>query len=303
MYAARLQRPAPYVDKTVYVNWNALMISAYLQASSVLGLDQAREFALKSLDRVLTEAWDGQKGLKHVIAYSDPEARHRETEGLLDDYAFLGIAALDAFEVTGEMRCFEAAKRLSDYMIEHFYDEQAGGFFDAPKFTSVNGVLGALSAQRKPFQDSPTPSGNSSAAVLLLRMHALTNDSVYRDRAQRTLQIFAGLAEQVGIFAGTYGIAAVHLFRPHTQVIVIGGDQDALRLYAAAIAPFALNKSVIRVNSAHQELPPALAATVANLPAAKGAKPVALVCSSFVCQPPISDPDQLVTTLQEVLNR
>src|SRR3954471_11623747 len=102
MYAARLKRPTPYVDKTVYVNWNALLISAYLQASTVLGLDSAREFALKSFDRILNEAWDPKHGLKHVIAYSDPNAEHRETFGLLDDYAFVGIAALDAFEVTGE---------------------------------------------------------------------------------------------------------------------------------------------------------------------------------------------------------
>ena len=66
-----------------------------------------------------------------MIAYSDPKAKHRETAGLLDDYAFVGIAALDAFEVTGDFKYFEAAKQIADYMIEHFYDDEAGGFFDA----------------------------------------------------------------------------------------------------------------------------------------------------------------------------
>jgi uncharacterized protein YyaL (SSP411 family) len=303
MYAARLKRPTPYVDRTVYVNWNALMISAYLRASAVLGLDGAQKFALQSLDRILKEAWDSRKGLRHVIAYSDPKAQPRETEGLLDDYAFAGIAALDAFEVTGEMRYFEAARSISDHMIEQFFDEQAGGFFDAPKFASADGLLGALSAQRKPFQDSPTPSGNSTAAVLLLRMHAFTNEDAYRERAQQTLQVFAGLAEQVGIFAGTYGIAAEHLLRPHTQVAVIGNDQAALHLYAAAVAPFALNKSVIRIGSASQQLPPALAQTVPKLPAVRAGKSVAVICSNFTCLPPISDPDHLGTTLQEVLTK
>jgi uncharacterized protein YyaL (SSP411 family) len=185
-------------------------------------------------------------------------------------------------------------------MVEHFYDEQAGGFFDA---ASSNGALGALSTQRKPFQDSPTPSGNSSAAVLLLRMHGLTNDSRYRERAGKTLQIFAGLAEQVGIFAGTYGIAAVHYFHPHTQVVVIGNDETAKHLYAAAVAPFALNKSVIRLSSAGQQLPPALAETVPSLPGVKEGKSVAVICSNSTCLPPINDPDQLGTTLQEVLAR
>jgi uncharacterized protein YyaL (SSP411 family) len=303
MYAARLKRPTPYVDKTVYVNWNALLISAYLQASTVLGLDGARGFALKSLDRVLNEAWYSKQGLKHVIAYSDPNAEHRETAGLLDDYAFVGIAALDAFEVTGEIRYFNAAKTVTDYMIDHFYDQEAGGFFDVPKSSSGDGALGALSAQRKPFQDSPTPSGNSSAVVQLLRMHGYTNDSQYREKAQKTLQVFAGLAEQVGIFAGTYGIAAVHLFRPHTQVVVIGNDQTAQQLYAAAVAPFALNKSVIRLRSAQQTLPPALADIVTNLPAVKQGKSIAVVCSNFTCMPPIGDPDELASSLRETLSR
>jgi uncharacterized protein YyaL (SSP411 family) len=255
------------------------------------------------LDRVLDEAWDPSQGLKHVIAYSDPNAEHRETVGLLDDYAFVGIAALDAFEATGDLKYFDAAKAITDYMVEHFYDEQAGGFFDAPKSATNQSALGALTTHRKPFQDSPTPSGNSSAAVLLLRIHGYTNDSGYRERAETTMQVFAGLAEQVGIFAGTYGIAAVHLFRPHTQVVVIGRDQAAQQLYAAAIAPFALNKAVIRLRSAQQALPPALADTVPNIPAVKEGKSVAVVCSNFSCMPPISDPDELAGSLRELMSR
>src|SRR5262249_26529513 len=73
MYAARLQRPAPFVDKTVYVSWNALCISAYLQAARVLKLDDARRFALRSLDRILAQGWSQPSGLRHVIAYSDPQ--------------------------------------------------------------------------------------------------------------------------------------------------------------------------------------------------------------------------------------
>jgi hypothetical protein len=302
MYAARLKRPTPYVDKTVYVNWNGLCISAYLQAASVLGLNEARAFALKSLDRILGEAWDDQRGLKHVIAYSDPKAAHRDTSGFVDDYAFVGIAALDAFEVTGEGRYFRAARKVTDFLVEHFYDEVEGGFFDAPKSSLNEGALGALTAPRKPFQDSPTPSGNSASAILLLRMHSMTNENSYRNRAEKTLRVFAGLAEQVGIFAGTYGIAAVHLFRPHTQVVVIGNDRTAEELFAAAIAPFALNKSVIRLRTLG-ELPPALAETVPLLPGVKEGKSLAVLCSNFTCMPPIGDPDQLAKTLHETLSR
>jgi uncharacterized protein len=301
MYAARLQRPTPYVDKTVYVNWNALCISAYLQAATVLGMDSARDFALQSLDRILAQAWDDQRGLKHVIAYSDPKANHRDTPGFVDDYAFVGIAALYAFEVTGEIRYFNAARKVTDFLIANFYDEVDGGFFDAAR-SNGDAALGALTAPRKPFQDSPTPSGNSSAAILLLRMHSYTNQDSYREKADRTLQVFSGLAEQVGIFAGTYGIAAVHLFHPHTQIVVIGNDRRADELFASAVAPFALNKSVIRLRSVG-ELPLALNDTVPAIPSVKEGKSVAVVCSNFTCMPPISDPDELAKTLHEILSR
>src|ERR1700730_7673283 len=60
MYAARLKRPTPYVDKTVYVGWNSLCVSAYFEAAKVLNLGDARRFALGSLDRVLAEVWTGE---------------------------------------------------------------------------------------------------------------------------------------------------------------------------------------------------------------------------------------------------
>ncbi|MGE5206377.1 MAG: thioredoxin domain-containing protein, partial [Chlamydiota bacterium] len=106
MYEARLKRPIPYVDKTVYVGWNGLCISAYLEAARVLQLKDARQFALRSLDRVLAEGWSPEKGLKHVIAYSDPQASARDLAGVLDDYAFAAIACLDAYEATADLSYF-----------------------------------------------------------------------------------------------------------------------------------------------------------------------------------------------------
>src|SRR5581483_4598841 len=103
LYAARLKRPTPYIDKTIYVGWNALCISAYLQAASVLGSVEAQHFALRSLDRILSTAWNPERGLAHVVAYSSPEAAHREVPGLLDDYAATTVACLDAYEATSDI--------------------------------------------------------------------------------------------------------------------------------------------------------------------------------------------------------
>jgi uncharacterized protein YyaL (SSP411 family) len=322
MYAARLKRPTPYVDKTVYVNWNALCVSAYLEAGRVLGLEEARRFALRSLDRVLAEAWDNDKGLSHVIAYSEDAAARppsavrgdpqesatapKQVPGLLDDYAFTALACLDAYEATSDLSYFHFAKKIADAMVERFFDATSGGFLDAPA-TAEGGCatqLGALAARRKPFQDAPTPAGNPAAAIALLRIFAYTREPSYQSEAEETLEVFAGLAEQYGMFAGTYGIAGICLSAPHIQVIVVGSDALAERLSAEALAPFALNKAVLRLadsEAAPQNLPPVLAETIPNLPAVKAGETVAVVCSGFTCRPPVSDPKELRRVLREVI--
>jgi len=305
MYAARLKRPTPYIDKTVYVSWNALCISAYLEAAKVLGLDAARQFALRSLDRVLAEGWNPEDGLLHVITYSDAQAERRKIRGLLDDYAFTACACLDAYEATSDLSYFNFARSIVDAMIQRFFDSVSGGFFDTEIVANGNSdSLGVLGIRRKPFQDSPTPAGNPVAAIALLRMHAYTNEPSYRDNAERTLEILAGLAGQYGLFAATYGIAAVHLSRPHTQVVVVGNNEVAQDLYKSAVAPFALNKAVIKLtgleNIVSQNLAPALAETIPHLPALSEKTSAAIICSDFSCQPPIANPKELTESLRRV---
>src|SRR5271167_1824943 len=128
MYAARLLRPTPYVDKTVYAAWNAMCVSAYLEAARVLNLAHARQFALRSLDRLISEGWNAERGMKHVIAYSDPKAERREISGVLDDYAFSVIACLDAYEATADLSYFRFARSIADAMVAAFFDPAEGGF-------------------------------------------------------------------------------------------------------------------------------------------------------------------------------
>jgi uncharacterized protein YyaL (SSP411 family) len=307
MYAARRQRPTPYVDKTVYVGWNSLCISAYLEAAKVLNLTDVRRFALRSLDRVLAQAWkrantdsspteSPSAQLLHVVAYSDPQASHREVPGLLDDYAFTALACLDAYEATADLSYFKFAHEIADAMIAHFFDATSGGFFDSEP--AVDGIsLGVLATRRKPLQDSPTPAGNPMAAIALMRLHHYTGDANYREKAEFTLETFAGVAEQFGIFAATYGIAVVHLLESPQQVVVIAGeDGSGDELLAAANAPFRFTKSslLLAANQAvPQNLPPALAQTIPNLPQLNSGKSFAVVCSGSTCQPPVFSADEL----------
>jgi uncharacterized protein len=316
LYAARLQRPTPYVDKTVYVAWNSLCISAYLEAAKVLDLAEAQGFALRSLDRVLREAWKpereqladeasaAQRGmLLHVIAYSDPKAELRKIPGMLEDYAFTALACLDAYEATGHLTYFRSAKDIADAMIARFYDATSGGFFDSDPGADGQS-LGVMATRRKPLQDSPTPAGNPMAAIALIRLHHYTGDADYRDKAEQTLEVFGGVAPQFGIFAATYGTAVVHWLESPVQTVVIGEDDAAKGLEAAARARFAFSLSVLRLaaNQAIAEnLPPALAATIPNLPQLHSGKSFAVLCSGSTCQPPITDTSELRRSLAQSL--
>jgi uncharacterized protein YyaL (SSP411 family) len=314
MYAARLQRPTPYVDKTVYVGWNSLCVSAYLEAARVLSLDGARRFALRSLDRALSEAYragtresvvgGAPATLMHVVSYSDPKAGHREVPGMLEDYAFTALTCLDAYESTADLSYFKFGRAIADAMVARFFDVNSGGFFDSETAADAR-KLGVLGTPRKPLQDSPTPAGNPMAAIALIRLHHYTGDTSYRDKAEETLETFAGVAEQFGIFAATFGIAVTHWLENPAQVVVIADETAgdvADKLYAAAIAPFAFGKTVLRLQATQavaDNLPPVLAQTIPSLPQLRSGRSFAVLCCGSTCQPPIFDADELRSALEQ----
>jgi uncharacterized protein YyaL (SSP411 family) len=291
----------PFIDRTLYTNWNALCISAVLQAARVLDNDAELEFALRSLDRLLAEAYQPATGLLHVIAYAEGGTSQRPA-GVLDDYAFTVLACLDAYEATGVLHYLTSAEEIAAHMISGFHDESGGGFFDLDGAASTDST-GALIARRKPFQDSPTPAGDSSAALALLRLHALNGDARLHELAKETLEVFAGVAGQFGIYAGAYGLAAVWMARAHTQVVVFGEGPQADELYKEALSPFALNKIVLRVRDAanlRASLPPALAESFSAFGLQQGGA-FAILCSSFACQPPVLTPGELRSALQSAI--
>lgn len=301
LYASRLERqPVPFIDKTIYTNWNAMAVSAYLEAAQVLRLANAKSFALKTLDRMLSAAWSESEGLAHVVAYAESDGEQKHVAGMLDDYAFLGHACVDAWERTGELRYFTAADAITKQMVSRFYDRVGLGFFDTEDGSGA-AKLGALQARRKPLQDSPTPAADPAAAWLLLRMHDLTGESTLRDMAEDTLESFAGIVEHFGLYAGTYQLALQKFLLPALQVVVIG-DGAADELEAAATARYAVNKSVVRLSfaqAAAEMLPPALAETIPKLPQLREGKPVAVVCRGMQCLPPAGSAEELLAGLGE----
>jgi len=191
LLAARKPRPTPFIDKTMYVSWNAMFVSTYFNAARVLEGELAANsgaFALKTIDRMLREAWSEENGFAHRIG--GPALR-----GSLDDQVFGVLALLDAYEATLDAKYFRAAQRTMDLAIEKYGDAENGGFFDR---ASDAPAMGGLEVRRKPFQDSrrpaPTPSPRWRSRACT-RTRTISSTSTGQ---KKTLEAFAGIAPQYG---------------------------------------------------------------------------------------------------------
>ncbi len=294
LLAARILRPTPTIDTTIYIGWNAMFCSAYFTAARAFGGDigaSCAAFALKTLDRLLDGAWDDKRGFSHRLGGA-------WLPGTLDDHVLMALALLDAYEATLDRKYFLAAELAMVRALDQHWDSDGGGFFDraadAPR-------MGGLDVRRKPLQDSPSSSGNAIAVMVLDRLHGYTGDALYRDRAEATLNAFAGAAPQYGLFAASYSQAAVLHTRGAIEVVVTGRADDpvAQQLERAAAETFRFGKSVLRVtpeSHATMWLAPALAETLPHLRANVAQ---ALVCTGTTCQPPVTIPEKLRALLGE----
>jgi uncharacterized protein YyaL (SSP411 family) len=293
MFAARILRPTPTIDTTIYLAWNAMFASAYFSAARAFGGEtgaRCSAFALKTLDRLLAGAWDDKRGFSHRLGGA-------WLPGTLDDDVYMALALLDAYEATLEQKYFLAAELAMVRALDQHWDSEGGGFFDRAADAPP---MGGLEVRRKPFQDSPTSAGNAIAVMVLDRLHGYTNDALYRDRAAATLNAFAGVAPQYGLFAASYSLAAVLHTRGAIEAVVTGRADDpiAQQLERAAAETFRFGKSVLRITpeaDTKMWLAPALAETLPHLRADVAQ---ALVCWGTTCQAPISDALLLRKTLQ-----
>ncbi len=277
---ARASRPTPFIDRTRYTNWNAMMASAMLRAGAVLDDAAAREHALATL-ALLREQGAEPDALPHTPG---------GIGGLLDDQVQTAAAALDAYESTGDTAWLAWAERLMHRVWTDYWDDGAGGLFDTARGPGRS--EGLLPARVKPVQDTPTPSPNGVAGITLARLHELTGDARWRERAAALMSAFAGGAVELGLHGAAFLLALDWYLHPTTHLVVVGpaGDETAERMHRAALAGFAPRRVVQRLTPAEaagRALPPAL---VGMLEAGAGTRGYACVGPS--CNLP-------ATTLEE----
>jgi len=180
--------------------------------------------------------------------------------------------------------------------VERYGDPEGGGFFDRARDAAP---MGGLEVRRKPLQDSPTPGGNSVAAIVLERLYGFTGERLYHDWAEKTLEAFVGLVPQYGLFAGTYALAALLHSRHPLQVVVTGtaDDTKAAELEKAAREIYRFGKAILRVTPEELSAGTLPAALRETLPHLDTTTPQALVCVETMCHPPVSDRNALLALL------
>jgi len=263
LYAAREQRVKPGRDEKVLTDWNGLMLRAFAEAAAYLGRDDYRAVAESNANFLLTTMWDGTR-LLH--SYKDGRARFN---GYLDDYANLIDGLFALYELTFDYKWLESATRVADRMIEQFWDDENGGFY----FTGKDHE--SLLARTKDFFDNATPSGNSVAADVLLRMAALLDRADYREKSEDILRVVSGFMKQYASGFGRMLAAWDFHVGPSKEIALVGTPDAFLVELRKGYKP----RTVIAAGSDQR------IALLREPPQVNG-QPTAYVCENFTCKQP-----------------
>ncbi|HWR41803.1 thioredoxin domain-containing protein [Sporomusa sp.] len=288
LYQAREQRVHPFKDDKILTAWNGLMIAALAKAGRVLQREdytQAAEQAAEFIFAKLT-AEDGKRLL----------ARYREGNaaylGYVDDYAFMLWGLLEVYETTFAPKYLRQAIALSKDLKQLFWDMENGGFY----FTGNDGE--ELLLRQKEIYDGAIPSGNSVAALVLLKLGRLTENAEYTAMVEDMFKYFSAEISHYPR-AYTYFLLALDYYLTPPSHIVIAGekeDPNVQAMLALAGQSFMPETTVIYNNPVYQadnwELVPVAAGQGAISGRATG-----YICENFTCQRPV----QTVEEFKQVL--
>jgi hypothetical protein len=286
LFERRQKRIRPARDEKILTNWNALTIRALVVAGRAFDrLDYLA--AAERTAAFLLEALRPEGTLLHLYNQG-PGA----VGGFLEDYAFLIEALLDLFSATGKCEWFESAVELGNTVVVRFSDPN-GGFFDTAESST-----GELPFRPKSLFDSVTPSGNSSAALALLRLATWLEDDSLHEAAVRTISL---VRDAMGPFSLSFGymLSALEFeLTPPTEVVIVGdhrnGAPDKLR---AEVFRRLLPNTVIGMVDEGAETPSL--ALLEGKHSIDG-QPTVYVCESFACQQPVTTVEGLSEQLEHV---
>jgi uncharacterized protein YyaL (SSP411 family) len=282
LFAVREKRIKPFRDEKVLTAWNGLMLAAFAEAAAVLDREDLLDVARRNADFVLENL---QKDSRLLRTWKDGEAK---LNAYLEDYANFADGLLELYQASGETRYLKEAKRLADVMVTEFWDEERGGFF----FTSNDHE--ELLVRTKDYTDNASPSGNSAAADVFLKLAKLAGDERYERFAVTVLRL---TAPQIGRYPQGFGraLSAIEFYINKVKEVVIIGKKGS-DLEKEIFREFLPSKVVVLSENARDD------AEFIPLLRDRGmidGKPTAYVCEDFVCQRPVTAADELKGQLDD----
>jgi uncharacterized protein len=281
LLAFREERVRPGRDEKVLAAWNGLMLRAFALAARVTGRDDYREAARRNATFLLENMkTDGRLHRSH----KDGRARFN---GYLEDYAMVADGLVDLYEATFETRWLAEADNLCDAMNELFWDEERRAFYDTPADHEE------LVTRPRDVYDNATPSGNSVAVEVMLRLALLLDRNDYRERAGEVLEEMGGGMEKIPSAFGRL-LAALDFATSGTREVAIIGEPDAPDTGALIDTVYAryLPNKVVAGRREDDAESAGLVPLLAERPKREG-KATAYVCEGYACQAPTTDPEEL----------
>lgn len=281
LFDLREKRIKPDRDEKILTAWNGLMMASFAEAGVVLNRTDYTAAARRNAEfMILNLRQDGML----LRTWKDGRAKFN---AYLEDYAFLAEGLLTLFETTGEFRWLTKSLALTVQMVAEFWDEDAGAFF----FTGKSHEN--LIVRSKDFFDNATPSGNSVAAMLLLRLAILDGKENYRNLATATLREIADQTRRYPSGFG-YALSAIDfLLSTPKEVAIVGNSPFDIEPMVREVWRQYLPNKVV-APSFGIDIIPLLEGRIAI----KG-QPTAYVCEHYTCQNPVTDMSELAAVLQD----
>lgn len=276
LFEEREKRIKPFRDEKVLTAWNGLMLAAFAEAAAILGREDLLEIAKKNANFIIENM---QADGRLLRTWKEGKAK---LNGYLEDYANFTDGLVELYQASGDLKYIKEAKRLADLMITEFWDEENGGFY----FTSNDHE--ELIVRTKDFTDNASPSGNSAAADVFLKLAKLLGDERYERFAVTVLRL---TAPQIRRYPNGFGkaLSAMEFYLGKVKEIVVIGEKGN-ELEREIYAEFLPNKVVVLSSEPVKgtDLIPLLAER--NM---IDGKPTAYVCEDFVCQRPVTTCEDL----------
>ncbi len=269
MLEVRDRRVRPGLDDKVLTSWNGLALGAFAEAGRVLGEPAYVERAEGIAAFLRARVWSGER-LLHTY-----KAGRAAVNGMLEDYAYLGLGLVELFKATGELAHLTWATELFEAILANFHDDQHGGFFE----TAREGET--LLLRQKPLFDGPTPGGNAAAALLGMWLARHHGRAEWESYVREVFNLVHDHAVQAASGFGALWLAAEFLLAPHREV-VISGERAAREPFEREAGRRYLPFLVIAPTSDGEGLPLFEGRRVES-----GAQ--AFVCEDMVCNLPVSD--------------